>query len=285
MELDALAAGRRYERAARLEVQLARVRPRVVESLRGLGVVRPGEHVLGPSQGGHLGDRAHPGGLARAWCPTPSARRLVDELGYSLGPVPDVDVLATVNHRAFSAALGPTLPGERFAETWAEVADAVAAIGGEVLLKRAFGVAGRGQRIVRGEPDERDRRWFAASPHGVQVEPRVAIGDEFVVHGWIAGAQVRVGEPRLQEIEDRAWVRTTPLAGQIADEERNRLVMEARRVGSALVSAGYFGPFGIDAFRFAMDGELRWRWRSEINARYTTAWSAQSLAERAMEPA
>ena len=42
------------------------------------------------------------------------------------------------------------------------------------------------------------------------------------------------------------------------------------RVRRALFEAGYFGPFGIDAFRWRdRDGTARFRSLSEINARYT----------------
>ena len=37
---------------------------------------------------------------------------------------------------------------------------------------------------------------------------------------------------------------------------------------------GYFGPFGIDGFRYRdTDGHLRFNPRSEINARYSMGWA------------
>jgi len=51
-------------------------------------------------------------------------------------------------------------------------------------------------------------------------------------------------------------------------------------VASALKSAGYVGPFGLDAFRWrAVSGELHFHALSEINARFTLGWACgmQSL--------
>ena len=41
------------------------------------------------------------------------------------------------------------------------------------------------------------------------------------------------------------------------------------RVARALASAGYFGPFGIDAHRYELEGKSGFCALSEINARYT----------------
>ena len=48
-----------------------------------------------------------------------------------------------------------------------------------------------------------------------------------------------------------------------------RLSTEASHVAAALASAGYFGPFGIDAYTYrGGGGSLELQLRSEINARY-----------------
>jgi hypothetical protein len=40
------------------------------------------------------------------------------------------------------------------------------------------------------------------------------------------------------------------------------------------VGAGYYGPFGIDAFRWRdQNGKQQWNPRCEINARYSMGWS------------
>ncbi len=49
---------------------------------------------------------------------------------------------------------------------------------------------------------------------------------------------------------------------------------EARLVADALSRAGYFGPFGVDAYRYRdREQQLRLQPRSEINARYTMGFA------------
>jgi hypothetical protein len=47
------------------------------------------------------------------------------------------------------------------------------------------------------------------------------------------------------------------------------IVSQGERVATAIHDAGYFGPFGIDAYRYAANRETRFCGLSEINARYT----------------
>ena len=52
------------------------------------------------------------------------------------------------------------------------------------------------------------------------------------------------------------------------------------RVAGALHAAGYFGPFGIDAYRYAdAHGRTRWNPCGELNARYTMGY-ALGMADR-----
>ena len=49
---------------------------------------------------------------------------------------------------------------------------------------------------------------------------------------------------------------------------------ELDRAAEALRAAGYFGPFGIDAFTWeGDDGTVHLHRRSEINARYSMGWA------------
>ena len=53
------------------------------------------------------------------------------------------------------------------------------------------------------------------------------------------------------------------------------LVPEAERVAAALSAAGYFGPFGVDAYTYReRGGAIALQPRSEINARYTMGFAA-----------
>jgi hypothetical protein len=158
---------------------------------------------------------------------------------------------------------------------------------GTWLLKRGFGFAGRGQRRVSGTPSDEDLRWIAASIRrdgGLAVEPLVTVTLELATHG-IAGADgsVVLGATCVQRCDENgAWIESRFADdGDLASRERHALVEEARRVGAALVAAGYFGPFGVDAFRWQDPaGADRLQARSEINARYTMGWSLGMARER-----
>jgi hypothetical protein len=223
--------------------------------------------------------RGHVGG---AWCPTPRARERLARAGATLSPAPSFDVLRAVNDRAFCAALGQTLDGAAFETTAAAAIEQLERARGAWLLKRPFGFAGRGRRPVRGGAlGDDDRAWIAASMRdqgGLQIEPRVTIDRDFAIHGALdASGVVRLGTPTVQRCDERgAWVETRLAAPpDLAADEERALLAEATRAASALRAAGYFGPFGVDAFRYrdAPGGALRFNPRSEINARYSMGWA------------
>jgi hypothetical protein len=238
------------------------------------GLVPPGDLVL------DAGDTRADGLLGRAFCATPRARAALARAGAAVPDAPDVAVLRRVNHRRFCAELGQTLPGACYADRREEVDEALAA-SGDWLLKRPFGFAGRGRLRVRGgAPSAAEHRWIAASlatGEGLQVEPFVARLADFGLHGHLsARGELALGEPTLQRCDERgAWLstsRATP--SSLSDEERRVLVATAEQTAEALVRAGYFGPFGIDAFRWRdASGAARWNPRCEINARYSMGWA------------
>jgi hypothetical protein len=226
------------------------------------------------------------GGLpGRAFCPTPRALALLRRAGAVPEPHPSVDVLRRVNSRAFAASLGPTLPGGAFVT---EVAAAHAILSGEPTVgsgwrtKWAFGMTGRNQRVVcPGSPGERDLAFVAAgiARGGLQIEPNVAIDDEYALHGLVSpGGDVRLGVLVRQRCDARgAWLATERIAAadeRLPGDVGERMTEEARRVGAALFAAGYFGPFGIDAYVYRdRTGALRLQPRSEVNARYTMGFA------------
>lgn len=232
-----------------------------------------------------LVDGLAPGARADAWCPTARARDALGALGFAVD-APDDSVLARVNHRAFCAELdsdAPGLPGERFCRSVREVEDCIAEDRTRSwLLKRPFGFSGRARKCIA-EGAERDasvQTWIEASMRGygagLQVEPFVEIVEDFAIHGRLA----RDGTHSLLRISDvrtdakGAWSETRARAWSSIDaHERDLLEYAALDVAAALAKAGYYGPFGIDAFAWVDDaGARRIRPRSEINARYTMGW-------------
>jgi len=217
----------------------------------------------------------------RAFCPTPRALRVLAQAGAVLGPAPSALVLARVNHRAFSADLGQSLPGARFVATREELEATLASARGPWLLKRPFGFAGRGrQRLRNGEIDaavEPFVRASLAAGQGLQVEPWVDRTVDVALHGFVgASGAITIGKPTLQRVDDSgAWIESTALpSDMLTTDESRQLQTEAERAAEALVGAGYFVPFGIDAFRYRdPKGLLRFNPRSEINARYSMGWA------------
>jgi hypothetical protein len=228
-----------------------------------------------------LGEGAVPDGArGRAWCPTPSAARRLVDAGVLPEPWPDLDVVRRVNDRAFCAALGQPLEDAVFVRDAAAVREHLARArpGSEWLLKRAFGVAGRGQRRVRaGMQRDPDRAWVRASllRGGLQVEPRLELDLELAVHGVLArDGALRLGSAVVQECAHGAWRATRPAReAELTARQRALLDAEARRVAGALAAEGYFGPFGVDAYLWRAGGASHLNPRSEINARYTLGWS------------
>ena len=222
----------------------------------------------------------------RAFCPTPRALAILRRAGAEPAPHPRVDVLRRVNSRAFSASLGMTMPQAAFVRDL-QMACTMFGVAPEVgetwRVKRAFGMAGRGQRLVTpGRATEPDLAFVGAglAEGGVQIEPNVAIANEYAIHGMLAeDGSFDLGTLVEQRCDARgAWIATARLSAEAAATEAARelastLGEEASRVAAALAKAGYFGPFGIDAYTYRdRDGAVHLQPRSEINARYTMGY-------------
>lgn len=222
-------------------------------------------------------------GLAgRAFCPTPRAVALLRRAGAEPEPHPTVEVLRRVTSRAFAAELGPTLPGAAFVSAWDEaraMLEGAPEIGDGWRVKRAFGMSGRGQRVLRaGALSASDEGFVRAglARGGVQIEPNVVVAREYAIHGMITrDGALTVGRLVEQRCDARgAWISTEPVATAAASDVDLRLREEAIVVSRALHRAGYFGPFGIDAFTYrGHRGSTQLQPRSEINARYTMGFA------------
>ncbi|HIG10283.1 MAG: hypothetical protein ABGY71_03905 [bacterium] len=252
----------------------------VAEHTRGArGQLAPGDLVLGDP--GTAGEDLR-GCLGRAWCPTPSALARLRDAGAEPAPAPALEILREVNGRAFCAELGQTLPHAFHTHLRDDLCARLDGGAGPSLwlAKRAFGVAGRGQRKLRaGALSEPDLRWIEASLDGasLQVEPWLEIEAEFVLQALLEpGAELRLGPVMVQLTgPGGAWLETLePAEAAVDPEDAAAIKREGRRVAEALSKRGYFGPFGLDAYRYRCPetGESRLQPRSEINARYTMGW-------------
>lgn len=292
--LDADEELRRPEGYVPTAAMLRRIR-RYIPSLAELA--RPGDVILDIPDAGYrdesLQNEGAPAGIAaakatlrgrfvgQAWCPTPSALTCLGQAGARLPATPSLPVLQRVNHRAFCAQLGQTLEGARFVSTVAQLEEHMSRFPISTwLLKRPFGFSGRSRRRVAfSHLSQADRRWIDASMQegaGLQAEPWVHRLADFALHGYVdVAGSTHFGQPTLQECDEAgAWIRTRPAGpADLPDDEEELLREAAVASAQALFQAGYFGPFGLDAYRWRDDqGRAHFNPRSEINARYTMGW-------------
>ena len=278
---EELAAPRGYTPSAAVRARFADLAARVGPLLAEGDLLIEDAHV-----------RTHGAGWeGRAFCPTPRALATLAAAGAQLPAAPSAEVLRKVNDRAFHAALGLGLPGAAFARTLEE---ALAVLGapcptGRWLAKRAFGFAGRGRRVfAAGAVDGPGRAWLVhattGAGAGLEIEPLCDRSADFAMHGFLdERGQLTLGEPTAQVIDGTgAWQatrRTRP--EELEAAERDALTREAHRTAAALEVAGYFGAFGIDAFRWrGPGGEARFHARCDVNARYTMGWAVGMGAAR-----
>lgn len=268
-ELELASAGPYQARQA-----LARTLAPFIERARVL--LAPGDRLL--DELGPLPPATTPQGAC--WCPTPSALRRLSRAGMALPPSPSLSVLQQVNQRSFYLGLGGGAPGASYFNDAASLFAALESRGSALwLFKRRFGFAGRGQRRLSRELSADDRRWLADSLRqgGLLGEPWLEIEREVCLHGVVEpGAPLRLGRPCWQHTDaQRAWRGSTRVRpGELTAEAEHALLASAEHAAGALSDAGYFGPFGVDAYFWRTpSGASRFNPLGELNARYTMGFS------------
>jgi hypothetical protein len=125
-----------------------------------------------------------------------------------------------------------------------------------------------------------DKQWswldVSLSRDGLIAEPLVTPTLELSVHGFIwRDGRHELGRACVQEVSERGVFRGVRLAlpGELEPAEAESLFERATRVASTLREAGYFGPFGIDGYRYRAGDARGFCALSEINARYTMGFA------------
>jgi hypothetical protein len=243
------------------------------------GLVREGDVVLDATEGVR-DDRRARGLLGAAFMPTPYAFGRLALAGAVPPPAPPLAVLRRANEREL---LLPKLDGACFVRS-REAALTVLAqptSTGLWLCKRALGAAGRGHRRVQaGHVRAEDVAWLDAAIRktgGVQLSPWVARTADFALHGTLAADGVlTAGSATVQQIDaGDAW-RGSRLAGagELTDSETFALRSALSEAARALADVGYWGPFGIDAFRYRdAAGCAHFCACCDVNARYTMGFA------------
>jgi hypothetical protein len=288
LNLDAeleLAGGPQYAPRARLLAQLEQF---VGDARRLLGP----DDVLLPSSGTSAAPRAareRRGPIeaargralvGRTWCPTPRALAALEAAGVVSEPHPGVDVVQRVNHRRFAFELGGGLEGQRYIEDKAVLDVALRRAQAPLLLKRPLAFAGRGQTRVYAHAaiTAKEWSWIEASleSDGLIVEPLVEPTLEVSLHGFVwRDARFELGRVCVQDVSTRGVFRAVRRAepGELSDAEQRSFVAQGEHVATALASTGYFGPFGIDGYRYRLGDRIGFCTLGEINARYTMGFA------------
>jgi hypothetical protein len=146
--------------------------------------------------------------------------------------------------------------------------------GRPLLLKRPLAFAGRGQMRADASLSNKQWSWIDASlrKDGLIAEPLVTPTLEVSLHGFLwRDGHHELGRLCVQEVSDRGVFRSVRLAirTELQATEEQALLGAGERVAAALSAAGYFGPFGIDAYRYEDETHSGFCGLSEINARYT----------------
>jgi hypothetical protein len=218
------------------------------------------------------------GVVGRAWCPTPMALASLRRHGVEPEPHPDAAVLRRVNHRLFAHELGGGLPEQAYVQTREQLLALVGDYSRLWLLKRPLGFAGRGQLRIIGPLTEKQMTWVDASlkRDGLLLEPLVQPTFEVSLHGFIwRDGRHELGRICAQDISERGAFRGVRLAepGELAADEHAGFVERAETGAQALTRAGYFGPFGIDGYRYTLNDATAFCALGEINARYTLGFT------------
>lgn len=213
----------------------------------------------------------------RCWCPTPLALKLLQARGVEPEPHPSSVVLRRVNHRLFAHELGGGLPKQAYVRTRAELLERVGDCAEKWLLKRPLSFAGRGQLRIIGPITEKQWTWIDLSlkKDGLIVEPLVTPTFEVSLHGFVwRDGRFELGRVCAQDVSERGTFRGVRLAAaeELSAGETAALLERADQVGQALHGAGYFGPFGIDAYRYRWGESAGFCALSEVNARYTLSF-------------
>jgi hypothetical protein len=213
----------------------------------------------------------------RCWCPTPLALQLLRARGIEPEPHPSPAVLRRVNHRLFAHELGGGLPQQAYVRSRAELLERVGDGAEKWLLKRPLSFAGRGQLRLIGPITEKQWTWLDLSlkRDGLILEPLVTPTFEVSLHGFVwQGGRFELGRVCAQDVSERGTFRGVRLAAaeELASNESAALLERADTVARALHDAGYFGPFGIDAYRYTWGDRGAFCALSEVNARYTLSF-------------
>lgn len=243
------------------------------------------------------------------WGWTSAARRLATEIGMSAERIPSSAAVAFVNSREFAAGFDPVHAAEdacspfsqqqfgQLCETlsdWSTTVAQLAAAGYQRwVAKPQFSHAGRNRLLGTGvDVNSQQLGWLnrqLSQPGGIYVEPWVRIRDEaglqYQIDAPSAGGRIHlIGVTKLLNDAAGRYAGSVIVQDDWLQTAWRPAVQHGYQVCEAAKSAGYFGPLGIDAFRFlTASGADALRPCNDINARFTMGRLAMEL-KRWLQP-
>ncbi|MEM7351691.1 MAG: hypothetical protein AAF657_12920 [Acidobacteriota bacterium] len=217
-------------------------------------------------------------------------------------PTSRPEAAARVNHRGFcnalAEAIGCRLPGATLLDSPNALKDYLTTRPTpRWILKAPYSAAGRWRYIDRGgswaEHQQRIDRLFAN--HGpLLFEPWMERTADFGIsaaitpEGWWSQGLHRLqvdSDGRFTGLELRVGDEAGAPGPWLDEGERATLRTVLGQVAEALARVGYWGPFGIDCWRYRqLGGGEVFHPLGEINARLTFGWVGQVLVERLRAP-
>lgn len=254
----------------------------------------------GPSTAG-LSSQPAPHLLPWGW--TPAARQLAARIGMPDHCIPRATAVAHVNSRKFAAALDPvrstdatSLPFglQQFGQicenldAWSVAVQRLEEAGySRWVAKPQFSHAGRNRLLGTGrELNSQQLGWLTrqlSQPGGIYMEPWVCLSDEaglqFQIDAPTEGGRIRlIGVTRLLNDSAGRYAGSIVVPDDLLEIEWQLAVEHGFEVCRAAKLAGYFGPLGIDAFRYlTASGGAAMRLCNDINARLTMGRVALEL--------
>ena len=262
--------------------------------------------------------RSHDPRAVSVWGWSPLLVRLLREMGVDEALLPSAEQMAA--YRAASSRqtavrllarwrelwpemfLAGTLVGDsRWCTTPSEVQAALAAFGGEAMLKAPWSGSGRGVHSVHGGAGDKDEAWVArtmARQGGVEVEPYYNKVVDFAMEFWAEHGQVR-----YQGLSLFTTTAGGVYSGNLVASEREKqrrlahyvspdLLSRLRQCSEQLLSDGivpawYTGPLGVDMMvvqtptfeQSTPNPSFSLHPFVELNLRMTMGWIAILLAK------
>lgn len=221
--------------------------------------------------------------------PSPRALAALKHKSAEVPRSPAFEILRRANSRKLCFNIGPHLPGAAWITSEQELDTALAGLepNPPCRLRSLWGFAGRGTLAVRAPNiDGAQRRWTKRTlgrDGALELVPWVDRTADFGLHGFIsATGEVTFGAPTVQQCSPQGAWQSTRLAAQddLSSEEFTLMTDAAKRGANTLLAIGYFGPFGIDAFRWQNRNGAHFHPLCDLNARYSMGWAVGMREQR-----